>query len=327
MNQNLTTASQTALAGVGAGQEDLNQARVMNTVGATGQTDQMTAGQFDQAAAQQYMNPYLSEVQGRTLEEMGRQNQMARQDLGDQTAAAKSFGGTRHAVLEAEQGKAQNANMLDYLASSNAAAYDSAANIFASDRAADMQAQQTNIASQSDFYNRLMQGAGQASSIAGQDNALRSNQILDLLKTGGVEQETQNAALSADYNEFLRMQDAEMDRYSDLMAILSGTPRDVTTNTSGTSTTQQKTGWLQTALGVGQIAASVASDPRLKTEVELLERRPDGLGIYAFKYIWDATKQMVGFMADEVERLAPWALGPTIAGYRTVNYRKLGKMA
>jgi len=28
-------------------------------------------------------------------------------------------------------------------------------------------------------------------------------------------------------------------------------------------------------------------------------------------------------MADEVERLRPWALGPDIAGFKTVNYAAL----
>lgn len=323
MTPNMTQASQQAAAGADAGQADLDRARVLNSAGGTAQADRMTAGQFDQAAAQKYMDPYLGEVQSRTLQEMGRQNQMAQQDLGDSAAAARSYGGTRHAVLEGEQAKGQNANMLDYLARSNADAYASAQGQFERDRAADMTAQGTNIASQQEFYNRLMQAAGQSSAIGGQDAALRSNSILDLLRTGGAEQDTEAAQLGAAYNEFLRMQDAPMERYRDLVSILSGTPRDVTTNASGTSVTKQSGGWLNSLLGAGQIAASAFSDRRLKVDIDLIGRRPDGLGVYSFRYVWEPVKRTIGVMADEVARLAPHALGPRVFGYRTVDYGKL----
>lgn len=329
MTQNMTAANEVAANSVGAGQGDLATARGLNMAGATGQVDRMTAGQFDQAAAQKYMDPYLGEVQSRTLQEMGRQNQMARQDLGDSAAAGKAYGGTRHAVLEAEQAKGQNANMLDYLAKSNSDAYASAQGQFERDRAADMTAQGTNIASQGDFYSRLMQAAGQQAAIGGQDASLRSNNIMDLLRTGGAEQDTQASQQQAAYQEFLRMQDAPMERYRDLGAILAGTPRDVTTTASGTSTTQQKNGWLSNLMGAAQIgaAAFIPSDPRVKRDIRLLGRRADGLGIYSFRYVWEPVKRTVGVMADEVAQLAPHALGPRMFGFATVDYSKLGAIA
>jgi hypothetical protein len=33
--------------------------------------------------------------------------------------------------------------------------------------------------------------------------------------------------------------------------------------------------------------------------------------------------RMTGVMADEVAKLRPWALGPKIGAYRTVNYQAL----
>jgi hypothetical protein len=327
MTQNMTAANQVAANGANAGQGDIAAARGLNLAGGTGQVDQMTAGNFNQAAAQRYMDPFLGEVQSRTLGEMGRQNQMARQDLGDSAGAAKSFGGTRHAVLEGEQAKGQNANMLDYLARSNSEAYGNAQQQFERDRAADMAAQGTNIASQSDFYRRLMDAAGQSAAIGGQDAALRSNSIMDLLRTGGAEQDTQAGQLGAAYQEFLRMQDAPMERYRDLGAILAGTPRNVTTTSNGTSTTQQRNGWLSSVMGAASIGASMFSDRRLKRDIELVDRRADGIGIYAFRYLWDETKRHVGVMADEVAKLAPYALGPRVFGFFTVNYSKLGMAA
>lgn len=68
---------------------------------------------------------------------------------------------------------------------------------------------------------------------------------------------------------------------------------------------------------VGGIA-SIFSDRRLKEDIVKVGEMSDGLGIYRFRYI-GGVKRFVGVMADEVARLRPWALGPTLAGFRTVN--------
>lgn len=68
--------------------------------------------------------------------------------------------------------------------------------------------------------------------------------------------------------------------------------------------------------------ASLFSDRRLKTEIERIDEFEDGLGVYAFRYIGTALRR-VGVMADEVARLRPWALGPKIGGFATVNYGAL----
>ena len=75
---------------------------------------------------------------------------------------------------------------------------------------------------------------------------------------------------------------------------------------------------------LGQIigTAAAGSDPRLKTDVILLCREDDGLGLYSYRYK-GSDKRWIGVMADEVARLRPKALGPEIAGYKTVYYGRL----
>ncbi len=68
--------------------------------------------------------------------------------------------------------------------------------------------------------------------------------------------------------------------------------------------------------------ASIFSDRRLKRDIELVRRDPDGLGWYLARYVM-STKRILMVMADEVARLRPWALGPMRAGYATVNYGAL----
>lgn len=68
--------------------------------------------------------------------------------------------------------------------------------------------------------------------------------------------------------------------------------------------------------------ASIFSDPRLKRDVELVDREADGLGTYLCRYWWSKTRRLM-VMADEVAKLRPWALGPRLMGFATVNYGKL----
>lgn len=76
-------------------------------------------------------------------------------------------------------------------------------------------------------------------------------------------------------------------------------------------------------VGAASTAASFGafSDPRLKENVVKVGELEDGLGVYEYDYIWGESSK--GVMADEVERLRPWAMGPTLGGFKTVNYAAL----
>jgi hypothetical protein len=82
-----------------------------------------------------------------------------------------------------------------------------------------------------------------------------------------------------------------------------------------------------TVAAIGNIASSFAqkSERRLKRDIERIGQR-EGLGLYRYNYVWDDTDRAprTGVMVDEVERLAPHALGPLIDGDKTVDYAKLG---
>lgn len=68
------------------------------------------------------------------------------------------------------------------------------------------------------------------------------------------------------------------------------------------------------------------SDPLLKMDVSLISRMEDGLGLYSYRYVWENEDDplTVGVMADEVAELRPWALGPEVDGFMSVDYGKLG---
>jgi outer membrane immunogenic protein len=66
-----------------------------------------------------------------------------------------------------------------------------------------------------------------------------------------------------------------------------------------------------------------ASDARLKRDVALVGRRTDGLGIYAYKYLWSDAVYL-GVMAQEVALIHPAAVvRDELTGYMAVNYGML----
>lgn len=71
-----------------------------------GNVFQQASGLYGQAAAGpnigQFMNPYTSQVIGRTGMDMARQAAMAQNTLGAQATSAGAFGGSRHGVAEGE---------------------------------------------------------------------------------------------------------------------------------------------------------------------------------------------------------------------------------
>jgi hypothetical protein len=99
--------------------------------------------------------------------------------------------------------------------------------------------------------------------------------------------------------------------------------RTVTGQNSGVAKEQQSGGLFNTLLGIGSIAAPfIPSDRRLKRNIEKIGEFEDGLGQYEWQYVWGGQRQR-GVMADEVAELRPWALGPVVGGYATVNMEAL----
>ena len=92
--------------------------------------------------------------------------------------------------------------------------------------------------------------------------------------------------------------------------------------------TKQKGSLGQALIGAGAqlgSAAIMASERRVKRDIALIGREPDGLGVYRYKYIWDDADQpeRVGVLVDGVSELRPWALGPVVDGIQTVDYSRL----
>jgi hypothetical protein len=99
----------------------------------------------------------------------------------------------------------------------------------------------------------------------------------------------------------------------------------------GTTTGTQPGGWGTDLLNAAAMAGSAAlmhSDRRLKTNLKLLGRAKDGLGVWEWNWKSDPQGERVtGVIADEVKALRPHAYVENYRdGYDGVNYAALGSM-
>lgn len=100
------------------------------------------------------------------------------------------------------------------------------------------------------------------------------------------------------------------------------------TGTQTMSPVQQALGWTQVASNFGkgvsgmaggvQQLGSIFSDRRLKEDIKPVGKLDNGLTVYSYRYKAGGPVH-IGLMADEVEQIAPDAVG-NIGGYKTVRY-------
>ena len=66
------------------------------------------------------------------------------------------------------------------------------------------------------------------------------------------------------------------------------------------------------------LGSGLFSDRRLKRDIRRVGTGDHGLSIYSYRYVWGGPAQL-GYMADEVEKVAPHAVGE-FGGFKTVDY-------
>lgn len=175
---------------------------------------------FDPNSVTQYMNPYIQQALEPQLAELRRQSQINLQPSLARLTQAGGYGGGRQAIMESEAGR----NLLDlqtkYTGQGYKDAYDSA-----------MKAAQYA----SDLGLRGLQQATSASQAQGNVGAQEASyglQNLQALSAAGKTQQEQNqAALNAQYNEWLRQQKYLPDLLKSQQTLLQGMPGGTVENT------------------------------------------------------------------------------------------------
>lgn len=170
---------------------------------------QFQTGMWNQAAAQQYMNPYLMEALNPQLDEARRQAEISRNADAARLAQAGAYGGSRQAIMESEGQRNLLRNMADITGKGYFDAYNTAMQGFQADQNRALEAQVAGEGSRQFGANYGLAGlAGQltgAQTLAniGQNQLGAQRNILgDQLAGGEIQRGITSEGIKADYDQF-----------------------------------------------------------------------------------------------------------------------------
>lgn len=216
-------AGERAIGESGAYQTDLERSRALTEQGAQAFTD---------ADIQAYINPYVSGALDPAAREF--REEMARQQglIGGQAGRVGAFGGSRQAILESENLRGGTEAISDLYGRGFASAFESAKDQFNRDR---------------DAFAR---GAEQFRATGAQGQQQLTQDIQNLLTTGGLQRQLEQAGLDFDYGQFIEARDWDITNLQPLLATLSSVPH------GETITQKQKKSTFDAVLAVAAVAAS-----------------------------------------------------------------------
>lgn len=253
---------------------------------------------------QQYQNPYTQDVVNATEQQFNNQNNQQQAALTGNNIAQGALGGNRVGVAQAN------------LAGQQAAAEDPTI------AAQYQQSYNTGLSTaENQFQTNPLNAAGSIANfgVAGQNAALTGAGAQ--LGAGTVEQQTQQAADTANYGQYAQAQAYPFQALQYQAGIDTAVGPGL-----GSTSTGQTTGPApnQTAqyLGAGIAGAGLAlSDRRLKEDVHKIGAMHDGQPLYRYRYKGDS-EWHIGPMAQDVERDKPDAVHHGLGGVKYVDLER-----
>ena len=173
--------------------------------------------QFTPAAAQQYMSPYMQSVVDIQKREAQREGKQAMQKLAGQAAMTQPFGGSRQAILEAEQMRNQAQLLSDIQQKGSQAAFEQAAAQFEREKA------------------RQLTGGQQLAALGELAPRLATAELGALAGVGAQKQEQAQRATDIGYQQFLEEQQYPQRILQEYSSIIRGFP--LTPNVFGVTQT------------------------------------------------------------------------------------------
>ena len=258
----------------------------------SGQLAAIGAQTYDANTAATYANPYQDQVISGALGDLGEAYGQTQKGMNAQAIGAGAFGGERQGIENVLGRERYLDTVGDTSARLRQAGFESGANRFAQDRAAQLQSAQSQIGA-----------LGQsAAGLAGFGTQAR-----------GIQQ----AGLAEGYRDFIEEREYAGGQVKQMIGALSGAPIR--------SYGEERSGSVGTPVAgpstFGQVAGAftaMQSDIRLKDDINLVGKSPAGTNIYTFKYK-GYDKKYQGVMAHQV----PHASFVDDDGYLRVDYTKL----
>ena len=246
------------------------------------------------------MNPYTQDVTQQESALMNQQNQTAQSGQLGTAISSGAFGGDRAGVAAANLAGQQSLAYGNAMAPILQQGYNTALSTAQQQQGVTLAAQQADAA-------RLSAAGQQIANIGTQGQTAGLAGAQAQMAAGQVGQQTTQAGDTALYNQFLQQQSYPFQTAQFLANIAEGTGA-----LSGQTTTTTQ-------------PSSFFSDRRLKENIKKIGTAKNGLPIYSFNYKEDPEKvSRLGFMADEVEKKHPEAVG-LAAGFKTVDYEKAAR--
>jgi len=299
-------------------------------VNATNITPQTVAG----SDITPYMNPYISNVINTTLPIMQQQTQQQVNNANADAARYGAFGGSAgdvQAGVIRSQGALNAGNLASNLYNTG---YNTATGLLQGDIQRNLQAQQANQganlqaattnASNANTAAQLRNlGISDLSGIASGIQGANTQDIANLMTTGGLDQQTQQMLDSLLTSEFAQGQAYPAQMLGLRESALGMTPYDTSTLTQGvTDATKSSTpdyalaglGGLNILKGMGGLGGLAGlfslSEDEDKTDVEKLGKNEAGVDLYAYRYKDDPKTypKVVGPMASGIEKVKPSAV-------------------
>ena len=250
---------------------------------------------FTPAVAQQYMNPYESQVIKGAIGDVEDQYQQAQRALSAQAVGSGAFGGTRFGVERALGTERFLDQVGDISSRLRQAGFESGAARFGADRASQLQAAQAQL-------------SGTAGAIQG------------LSTLGATSRGIEQAGLAEAYRDFIERREYPVEQVRQVVGALAGAPiRTYGEERSGTvGTPVGAPSIFGQIVGGAQALGSFMSDIRLKDDIKLIGQSPSGINIYSFRYKGNDTRYQ-GVLAHQV----PHASIVNDKGYLMVDYSKI----
>ena len=170
---------------------------------------QASLGQFDTAAAQQYMSPYMQSVIDIQKREAMRSGDVQRQEIGTQAVGAGGFGGSRQAIAESEQRRNEAQLLADIQAKGQQSAFEQAGAQFERQK------------------GRELAGGQQLAGLGEQAPRLALAELGALSGVGAAQQEQGQRALDIGYQKFqeeLQYPERTLQEYSSIIRGFPLTP-------------------------------------------------------------------------------------------------------
>ena len=200
-----TAAMQQAFGGSGAYQPYLQAAGLgqQAALGTTGAGVQALGGmQFDPSGIQQWEDPYQQQVTQEALKEIDRQAAMAQNRLAGQAVGAGAFGGSRFGIQQSELARGAQDLRSRRIFEDLSRNYQQALGA--------MQAANQQQLQQGQAFGQLGQAtsgiSGAMAGLGGQAQAMGQSDVNQLMGIGGLQQQLEQAGLTAGYQNQLNQQ-------------------------------------------------------------------------------------------------------------------------